>query len=91
MALFHALGCNETGTLQDARASPDTDRVRTRPSTLDLIAAEFATSVAAGHLVKAEGWLATAALVARRERDRPSRQGVTGRFRKLSARQATPA
>ena len=41
--------------------------VKTRSSTLDLLAAEFAAAVAEGDMDKAEGWLATATLVAARQ------------------------
>ncbi len=41
-----------------------------RPSTLDRIAGSFADAVAAGDFEAAEGWLATARYVERRESDR---------------------
>ncbi len=45
----------------------DMGSVKTRSSTLDLLAAEFAAAVAEGDMDKAEGWLATATLVAARQ------------------------
>jgi hypothetical protein len=44
--------------------------VKLRTSTLDLLAREYAQAVADGDFERAEGWLATAALVANREVDR---------------------
>lgn len=47
--------------------------MKLRTSTLDLLAAEFASATAEGDLERAEGWLATATLVAAREADLAAR------------------
>jgi hypothetical protein len=44
--------------------------MKLRTSTLDLIAKEYAEAAASGDFEQAEGWFATAKLVAAREADR---------------------
>lgn len=44
--------------------------MKLRASTLDLIAKEYAEAAASGDFERAEGWFATAKLVAAREADR---------------------
>ena len=44
--------------------------MKLRTSTLDLIVREYAEAAASGDFERAEGWFATAALVAARETDR---------------------
>lgn len=44
--------------------------MKLRASTLDLIAKEYAEATASGDFERAEGWFATATLVAAREADR---------------------
>jgi hypothetical protein len=58
--------------LSRAREVSIHESVKLRTSTIDLIAAEFARATADGDPERAEGWLATAMLVAAREAD-PSR------------------
>ena len=67
--------------LQSAAPSADTRRVKLRTSTTELLARAFAESVAAGDLEAAEGWLATAGMVARRQTDRSA--ASTTRFAPL--------
>jgi hypothetical protein len=65
--------------------------VRRRAGTLDLIAAEFAAAVEAGRFEQAEGWLATATLVASRTADRTDRTGIHRRLARRLARVAARA
>lgn len=53
--------------------------MRLRTPTIELLAREFAESVAAGDLEAAEGWLATAQAVSARS-DRGLRSGTTRRW-----------
>jgi hypothetical protein len=53
--------------LQFAGTHADTQDMRFRTPTLDLIAREFADAVADGDDARAEGWLATASYAAARE------------------------
>lgn len=55
---------------QNVPTPADTPRMSLRISTLDRIAGSFADAVAVGDFEAAEGWLATARYVARREADR---------------------
>ena len=55
---------------QNISPPADTPRMSLRISTLDRIAGSFADAVAAGDFEAAEGWLATARYVERRETDR---------------------
>jgi len=55
---------------QNISPPADTPRMGLRISTLDRIAGSFADAVAAGDFEAAEGWLATARYVERRETDR---------------------
>jgi hypothetical protein len=60
-----------------------------RPSTLDRIAGSFADAVAVGDFEAAEGWLATARYVARREADR--RPTAADRWRRTRRPSFRPA
>ena len=51
-------------------AAADTPLMKLRALTLDLVAKEYAEATASGDFDRAEGWFATAKLVAAREADR---------------------
>ena len=75
--------------LQSVATSADTREVKLRTSTTELLARAFAESVAAGDLQAAEGWLATAEMVARRQDDRsaaPTTTFADGLFARSRAR-----
>jgi hypothetical protein len=62
---------------QDRAPCADTPDMNLRPSTLDRIAGSFAEAVAAGDYEAAEGWLATARYVERRQTEaRPVQAGL---------------
>jgi len=56
--------------LQPSGRGADTEWVRLRTPTLDLIATEFADAVASDEFERAEGWLAVARFAAARQADR---------------------
>lgn len=56
--------------VKDPVPATDTHRMKLRTPTLDLIAKEYAEATASGDFERAEGWFATATLVAARETDR---------------------
>jgi hypothetical protein len=60
--------------------------MRLRTATIDLVAAEFADAIASGDNDRAEGWLATALWVERRQR----RSGPLARFLQWSRRRSDP-
>jgi hypothetical protein len=60
----------DANPLQSVAELPITMAMRIRTSTTELLAREFAEAVAAGDFAVAEGWLATADMVARRQSDR---------------------
>lgn len=75
-------------TLQLIAVPADTHGVKLRTSTTELLAREFADAVAAGDLDAAEGWLATAEMVARRQADRStasSKRVAQHRFARVRA------
>ncbi len=53
--------------LQPSARGADTEWVKLRTPTLDLIATEFATAVASDEFERAEGWLAVAQFAAARQ------------------------